>query len=46
MRGLDIENCKGSNLKTGDGEGAIMTRQSTNVSELATDEASVHWDGH
>ena len=45
--GLDIENCKGSSLlKTEDSEGAIMTLQSTNASEWATDEASAHWGGH
>ena len=40
--GLDIEN-KGSNLlKTEDSEGAIMTLECTNASELATEEASAH----
>ena len=39
--GLDIENCKGlSLLKIEDSEGAIMTLQFINASELATDEAS------
>ena len=27
-------------------EGAIMTLQSTNASELATDKARAHWGGH
>ena len=49
MCGLDVENRKGSSfLKTKDSEGAIITLrlQSTNASELATDEGSVHWGGH
>ena len=41
--GLDIENRKGSSLlKTEDSEGAMMTLQSTNASELATDEGRGH----
>ena len=43
MCGLEIENCKSSSLfKTEDSEGAIMTLQYTNASELATDESSAH----
>ena len=46
MCGLDIENRKGSSLlKTEDSEGVIMPLQSTNVSELATDEGSAYWGG-
>ena len=45
--GVDMENREVSSLlKTEDGEGAIMTLQSANASELATDEASAHWGGH
>ena len=44
---LDTENCKGlSLLKTEDSEGSIMTLQSTNVGELATDKDSAYWGGH
>ena len=47
MCGLVIENHKGSSLlKTEDSEGPIMTLQSTNASELGTDEGSAHWGGH
>ena len=46
MCGLDIENCEGSSfLKIEDSEGAIITLQSTNASELAADEGSAHWGG-
>ena len=47
MCGLDTENGKGSSLlKAEDNEGAIMTLQSTNVSDLATDEGSAHRGGY
>ena len=47
MCALDIENQKGSSLlKTKDNERGIMTLQSTNASESATDESSAHWGGH
>ena len=40
---LGYKNHKGSSLlKTEDSEGAIMTLQSTNTSELAADEDSAH----
>ena len=40
--GLDIENKGSSLLKTEENEGAIMTLQSTNASEFATDEGTAH----
>ena len=44
---MNIENHEGlSLLKTEDSEGAKMTLQSTNASELATDEGSAHLVGH